>query len=157
MGVCGWFTLPVGTQVNVGRLDENTMTIPDSEISGNHVSMRWEASGPAWYVMDLGSLNGTMLNDHIISTSNRRPGKAFRLSSDDILQLGSRTKLKVTCLPHEMSQVGRPSLVTRCARCGARCGMRPRRSATPTEAACMLSGCGGNAMPWVGVRAGSLH
>ena len=53
----------------------------------------------------MGSLNGTMLNDRIISTSNRREGRAVRLSSDDILQLGSRTKLKVTCTPHQLAQV----------------------------------------------------
>lgn len=56
-------------------------------------------------VVDMGSLNGTMLNDRIISTSNRREGRAVRLSSDDILQLGSRTKVKVTCTPHRLAQV----------------------------------------------------
>lgn len=86
------------------------MAIPDSEISGHHVSMRWDSASRAWQIMDVGSLNGTMLNDRIISTSNRRPSRALRLSSDDILQLGSRTKLKVTCLPHEMSQVPLPPL-----------------------------------------------
>ena len=57
----------------------------------------------------MGSLNGTMLNDRIISTSNRREGRAVRLSSDDILQLGSRTKVKVTCTPHRLAQVSRSS------------------------------------------------
>lgn len=92
-------------QVNIGRLQGNTVSVPDNEISGHHVSMRWDASSRAWQVMDLGSLNGTMLNDRIISTSNRKPGRALRLSSDDILQLGSRTKFKITCVPHEMTQV----------------------------------------------------
>ena len=46
-----------------------------------------------------------MLNGRIISTSNRREGRAVRLSSDDILQLGSRTTLKVTCVPHQLAQV----------------------------------------------------
>ena len=59
-------------------------------------------------VVDAGSLNGTMLNGRIISTSNRREGRAVRLSSDDILQLGSRTTLKVTCVPHQLAQVGSP-------------------------------------------------
>ena len=67
--------------------------------------------------MDLGSLNGSMLNDRIISTSNRREGRAVRLSSDDILQLGSRTKLKVTCLPHQLSQVGFDCCVMSTAAC----------------------------------------
>ena len=98
----------LGVQVNIGRLEDNTMAIADSEISGHHVSMRWDAASRAWQVIDLGSLNGTMLNDRIISTSNHKLGRALRLSSDDILQLGSRTKLKVTCMPHEMSQVGLP-------------------------------------------------
>lgn len=93
------------SQVTVGRLDGNALTIPDSEVSGHHITLRWDAAARAWHVVDMGSLNGTMLNDRIISTSNRRPGRALRLSSDDIIQLGTRTKLKVTCTPHEMKQV----------------------------------------------------
>ena len=37
-------------------------------------------------VVDCGSLNGTTLNGEPISTPNRQPGRAYRLSSDDILQ-----------------------------------------------------------------------
>ena len=42
----------------------------------------------------MGSLNGTTLNGRTISTNNRRRGREHRLSSDDLLQLGSCTKIR---------------------------------------------------------------
>ena len=48
-------------------------------------------------VMDVGSLNGTTLNGRTISTNNRRRGREHRLSSDDLLQLGSYTKIRWGC------------------------------------------------------------
>lgn len=49
----------------------------------------------------MGSLNGTTLNGRTISTNNRRRGREHRLSSDDLLQLGSYTKIRCggQCLP----------------------------------------------------------
>ena len=61
-------------------------------------------------VTDVGSLNGTTLNGHTISTNNRRRGREHRLSSDDLLQLGSYTKLRwgsqslPACLPALLAQ-----------------------------------------------------
>ena len=39
-------------------------------------------------VADLGSLNGTLLNGEPISVAGRKRGRDYRLSSDDILQVG---------------------------------------------------------------------
>lgn len=56
--------------------------------------------GYAWaQVMDLGSLNGTSLNGRIISTSNRRRGRLWRLNDGDEVKLGVRSTLKITYLP----------------------------------------------------------
>jgi hypothetical protein len=39
-------------------------------------------------VADLGSLNGTLLNGEPISVAGRKRGRDYRLSTDDILQVG---------------------------------------------------------------------
>ena len=62
--------------------------------------------GYAWaQVMDLGSLNGTSLNGRIISTSNRRRGRLWRLNDGDELKLGMRSTLKITYLPLQDTRV----------------------------------------------------
>ena len=62
--------------------------------------------GCAWaQVMDLGSLNGTSLNGRIISTSNRRRGRLWRLNDGDEVKLGVRSTLKITYLPLQDTRV----------------------------------------------------
>jgi pSer/pThr/pTyr-binding forkhead associated (FHA) protein len=61
--------------------------------------------------MDLGSLNGTLLNGEPISVAGRTRGHAYRLSSDDILQLGSHTKVKVSTFPRDLLQPSFGSLL----------------------------------------------
>ena len=56
-------------------------------------------------VMDLGSLNGTSLNGRIISTSNRRRGRLWRLNDGDEIKLGVRSTLKITYLPLQDTRV----------------------------------------------------
>ena len=56
-------------------------------------------------VMDLGSLNGTSLNGRIISTSNRRRGRLWRLNDGDEVKLGVRSTLKITYLPLQDTRV----------------------------------------------------
>ena len=82
------------TQVTVGRLDENTLSLPDTEVSGRHVVIRWEPTQRCWQVTDTGSLNGTFLNGKTISTNNRKQGREHCLSSDDMVQLGSYSKVR---------------------------------------------------------------
>ena len=67
-------------------------------------------------VTDVGSLNGTTLNGRTISTNNRRRGREHRLSSDDLLQLGSYTKLRWghVCLPACLHCLQRTQLAGPC-------------------------------------------
>ncbi|DBA93109.1 TPA: hypothetical protein ACH3X2_003427 [Trebouxia sp. C0005] len=97
------YTTDLGvTQVTVGRLEDNTLAVADTEVSGHHVVIRWEPSERCWQVTDTGSLNGTFLNGKTISTNNRKQGREHRLSSDDMMQLGSYSKVRVSYLPLEM-------------------------------------------------------
>lgn len=81
-------------QVTVGRLDDNTLPVPDTEVSGHHVVIRWDPTQRCWQVTDTGSLNGTFLNGKTISTNNRKQGREHQLSSDDMMQLGSYSKVR---------------------------------------------------------------
>lgn len=110
-------------EVTIGRLSNNILTIDDSEVSGHHLSIRWSTAQRCWQVADLGSLNGTRLNGELISvastsipqittggggtsssipTPSRRRGEDVSLSSDDILQLGSYTQIKVSMFPRDL-------------------------------------------------------
>ncbi len=88
----------VTVQVHIGRLPGNSLVVADNEVSGWHVRLRWDAAVGAWMAADSGSLNGTALNGHRISAPGRRPGEEHRLTSDDILQLGSASCIKVCML-----------------------------------------------------------
>ena len=83
-------------QVTVGRFPDNNVFIEDREVSGKHALLNWDSERWSWQARDMGSMNGTRLNGNFISNAARRPGKHYRLSSDDILLLGSRTAIKVT-------------------------------------------------------------
>ncbi len=45
--------------------------------------------------MDVGSLNGTRLNDRPISRPNRQPGTPTGLADGDELLLGTQTRIKI--------------------------------------------------------------
>lgn len=58
-----------GSPVRIGRLAENEMHLDDDSVSRSHA--RIEERGGAWYLMDVGSVNGTLLNDSEISGHSR--------------------------------------------------------------------------------------
>ena len=82
-------------QVRIGRLPGNALMVEDKEVSGSHLVVRWDSAVGAWLAADAGSLNGTALNGQRISVGGRHPGQGHRLNSDDIIQLGSSTCIKV--------------------------------------------------------------
>lgn len=100
-GQCDKKSVSVGSEqdeVSVGRAPSNSLVCFDGEVSGRHIMLRWNYQHACWTISDLGSLNGTMLNGERIS-----PGMVCRLSSDDMIQLGSSTRLKILLMPEEMA------------------------------------------------------
>ena len=87
-------------QVTIGRYPDNQVLIEDREVSGKHALLNWDNERWAWQARDMGSMNGTRLNGNFISNAARRPGRHYKLNSDDILLLGSRTAIKVNIPPH---------------------------------------------------------
>lgn len=89
-------------EIVIGRNQGCSLQLNDGEISGQHAAVRWSSVEKCWKVADLGSLNGTLLNGEPISVSGRKRGRDYRLSTDDILQLGSFTKIKVSTFPRDL-------------------------------------------------------
>ncbi len=82
----------------------------DPEISGRHALVSWSPAHACWQVADLGSLNGTLLNGEPIGAGARARGRAYRVGTDDVLQLGSATQVKVAVFPREMLPGARASV-----------------------------------------------
>lgn len=68
----------------IGRKSSNSLQIDDSYVSSNHAELVHDRG--AWWLIDLGSTNGTFVNDVPVRTRTR-------LAAGDIVQFG-RVKLR---------------------------------------------------------------
>lgn len=76
-------TFPLRKGVNTfGRRAENDVAISDPYVSGRHGTI--EIAEDGIYLTDVGSTNGTMLNDAKLS-----PNMRTKITEDDVIQLGS--------------------------------------------------------------------
>ena len=74
--------LPLSHYMTVGRREDNTLQLDDSFVSGSHAEVIFDQG--AWWVVDLGSTNGTYVNLRAIHARTR-------LSNDDVVQFGRLT------------------------------------------------------------------
>jgi pSer/pThr/pTyr-binding forkhead associated (FHA) protein len=70
---------------SVGRGPGNTISIPDSFVSGHHALLSWR--GSQWWLEDQGSRNGTLLNGVPV-------GRPTVITAGDIVGVG-RTEFKL--------------------------------------------------------------
>jgi len=75
--------LPVDGAVRLGRSADNTVVVPSRTVSSQHAVIESNAAG-GWDVVDLGSRNGTFVDDHRVW-----PGRACGLVDGVTLRLGS--------------------------------------------------------------------
>lgn len=85
--------------LTLGRTSAAQLVLPDSEVSGRHCQVSLAATGSALQVRDLGSTNGTFVDDvRIADAALLQPGGLLRLGSQvlrhDWLQRGEAEKLE---------------------------------------------------------------
>ena len=83
--------------VSLGRVSSD-MILKDSEVSGKHAQITWNSTKSKWELVDMGSLNGTLLNSRSVShpdLGSRKWGHPVELASDDIITLGTTTMVSV--------------------------------------------------------------
>lgn len=105
-GACSETKLCVGSEqdaIMIGRAPSNMLVCHDAEVSGRHATLQWSYPRGCWTICDEGSLNGTFLNGEKISREHKTKGDLYRLSADDMIQLGTMTRLKVSLMPEEMA------------------------------------------------------
>ncbi|KAJ6981797.1 hypothetical protein NC653_025023 [Populus alba x Populus x berolinensis] len=83
--------------LTLGRVSSDLL-LKDSEVSGKHAMINWNADKNKWELVDMGSLNGTLLNSQLIShpdSGSRLWGDPVELSNGDIITLGTTSNVHV--------------------------------------------------------------
>ncbi|XAR57222.1 Phosphoprotein phosphatase [Bertholletia excelsa] len=109
--------------LTVGRVAPSDLVLKDSEVSGKHAMINWNSNTLKWEVTDMGSLNGTLLNSQAIhhpDSESRHWGFPTELANDDIITLGTSTKLSVQitsdaecCIPFGVGMASDPMALRR--------------------------------------------
>lgn len=82
---------------SLGRNNRNTIVLDDTYVSGEHALLTWRDS--QWWLEDLGSRNGTLLNDVALTDP-------IIISAGDVIGIGGiRFKLELSGRGEEMSGI----------------------------------------------------
>ncbi|KDP40139.1 hypothetical protein JCGZ_02137 [Jatropha curcas] len=83
--------------LTLGRVSSDLL-LKDSEVSGKHAMINWNMDKKKWELVDMGSLNGTLLNSHPINhpdSGSRHWGDPVDLTNGDIITLGTTSNICV--------------------------------------------------------------
>lgn len=108
-----------GDQVTVGRASDNTIRVPSRRVSRHHA--RFEATEEGFWVVDLGSGNGTHLNGRLLRAQRHAlangdtvtiAGEPIRFLAGQATVLGGRrhqveARIRTIGLPGELLTIGR--------------------------------------------------
>ncbi|XP_058778511.1 protein phosphatase 2C 70-like [Vicia villosa] len=91
-------TNPSRLPLTLGRVSPSDLLIKDTEVSGKHALINWNLDNLKWELVDMGSLNGTLLNSKSINhpdTGSRHWGDPMILANGDVITLGTTSKIIV--------------------------------------------------------------
>ncbi|KAJ7954921.1 Protein phosphatase 2C 70 [Quillaja saponaria] len=94
--------------LTLGRVSPSDVLIKDSEVSGKHALINWNANKIKWEVVDMGSLNGTLLNSRPINhpdTGSRHWGDPVELANGDTITLGTTSNVFVQISSQHRHQI----------------------------------------------------
>ncbi|KAG8636699.1 hypothetical protein MANES_15G025800v8 [Manihot esculenta] len=83
--------------LTLGRVSSDLL-LKDSEVSGKHAMINWNMDKKTWELVDMGSLNGTLLNSRSINhpdSGSRHWGDPVELTNGDIITLGTTSNIYV--------------------------------------------------------------
>lgn len=83
--------------LTLGRVSSDLL-LKDSEVSGKHAMINWNMDKKKWELVDMGSLNGTLLNSQPINhpdSGSRHWGHPVDLTNGDIITLGTTSNIYV--------------------------------------------------------------
>lgn len=84
--------------LTLGRVSPSDLLLKDSEVSGKHAMINWNLNKLKWELVDMGSLNGTLLNSRAVNHHNsgsRHWGVPMELANGDVITLGTTSKIYV--------------------------------------------------------------
>ncbi|XWS09012.1 hypothetical protein CRYUN_Cryun40dG0049000 [Craigia yunnanensis] len=84
--------------LTLGRVSPSDILLNDSEVSGKHAMINWNSNKLKWELVDMGSLNGTLLNSRSINhpdSGSRHWGYPMELASGDTITLGTTSNIYV--------------------------------------------------------------
>ncbi|KAL4642548.1 hypothetical protein ACB092_02G026800 [Castanea dentata] len=94
--------------LTLGRVSPSDLLLKDSEVSGKHAMINWNSNKMKWELIDMGSLNGTLLNSQSINhpdSGSRHWGDPIELASGNVITLGTTSKLYVHITSQTESQI----------------------------------------------------
>ncbi|CAI9776312.1 unnamed protein product [Fraxinus pennsylvanica] len=94
--------------VTVGRVSPADILLKDAEVSGKHATINWNVNKLNWELVDMGSLNGTLLNSQAVhhpQSGSRHWGNPVELSSGDIITFGTTSKILVQITAQTEDQI----------------------------------------------------
>ncbi|XP_058077706.1 protein phosphatase 2C 70 isoform X3 [Magnolia sinica] len=89
--------------LTLGRVPPSDLLLKDSEVSGKHAMINWNLNKLKWELVDMGSLNGTLLNScavHHLESGQRHWSEPIELSSGDVITLGTTSQVYVQITHH---------------------------------------------------------
>ncbi|BBN16827.1 protein MpPP2C_KAPP [Marchantia polymorpha subsp. ruderalis] len=98
-----------GLTLTVGRILQNDLVLNDPEVSGKHALISWNSKISKWELVDMGSLNGTLVNYRSVAATHapnapiRQRGNPVGLVNGDIVTLGSTSQVLVRILSGKKS------------------------------------------------------
>ncbi|XP_060217645.1 protein phosphatase 2C 70 [Lycium barbarum] len=84
--------------LTLGRVTPSDIVVKDSEVSGKHAMINWNINKLRWELVDMGSLNGTLVNSHAVHnphSGSRQWGDPVELANGDIITLGTTSRIFV--------------------------------------------------------------
>ncbi|KAK2969451.1 hypothetical protein RJ640_011348 [Escallonia rubra] len=91
-------TNTAGLPLTLGRVSPSDVLLKDSEVSGKHALISWNLNKLKWELVDMGSLNGTLINSQAVNhphSVSRHWGDPIELATGDIVTLGTTSKIIV--------------------------------------------------------------